>query len=142
MTGSCGFHLSLVTEDLPRQRRFYTELLGCKLARVGPDFEDYDFFGNQLTFHQRAESLGLGYETLHFGAMLDGATFEHLYARLRAAQVQFVIEPALQAAGSADERRKLVCLDPSGYAIEFKSYVDESRVLVPEPAYARVPKSE
>jgi extradiol dioxygenase family protein len=67
MHESRGFHLSLVTADLAAQRAFYTEVLGCELARTGADFEDYDFFGNQLTFHQRTEALGLGYQTLHCG---------------------------------------------------------------------------
>ena len=57
---AASFHLSLVTDDLPRQRAFYLDVLGCRAGRIGPDFQDIDFFGHQLTFHQRpvAEVLG------------------------------------------------------------------------------------
>lgn len=136
-----SFHLSLVTNDLPRQRAFYLDVLGCCAGRIGPDFQDIDFFGHQLTFHQRPAAEVPPYETFHFGAMVEPDVFERVYAQLQRHGARFVIEPALQQAGTANERRKLVFLDPNGYAVEFKCYADPSRVLAPEPAYARVPRS-
>lgn len=137
MHDAASFHLSLVTHDLERQRAFYVELLGCRLARTAAQFEDYDFFGHQLTFHRRDASLGLPYETLHFGANIGWDDFDRLCARLKAAAVRFVVEPTAQAEGTADARRKLVVLDPSGYAVELKCYRDESRALAHAPAYPR-----
>jgi extradiol dioxygenase family protein len=139
MDGSPSFHLSLVTTDLARQRAFYTEVLGCKLARTAPTFEDYDFFGHQLTFHQSSASLGLPYETLHFGAAVDAETFERLHMRLLAAAVRFVVALEVQAGGTDDERRKFVFLDPSDYAVELKCYVNQARALTDAAAYPRLP---
>jgi extradiol dioxygenase family protein len=130
-----------VTDDLPRQRAFYGEVLGCLAGRVGADFQDFDFFGHQLTFHQRASVDVPPYETFHFGAIVEPAEFERVHARLRASGARLLIEPALQEAGTVNERRKLVFLDPSGYAVELKCYADASRVLAPEAAYARVPRT-
>jgi len=132
------FHLSLITTDLAAQRRFYVELLGCAPARVGPNFADFDFFGHQLTFHARAEGLRLGYETLHFGAVIAEPLFHALRARLEQAAAQFVVAPQQQAQGTPDARWKMVFLDPSAYAIELKCYADPSRLLSPAPAYPRV----
>jgi len=142
MDSTPSFHLSLQSDDLPRQRAFYTEVLGCKLARTAPNFEDYDFFGHQLTFHRSATPNVLPYETLHFGATLSLEKFEQLQKALRAAGARFLIEPEVQAAGTPDERRKLVALDPSGYAIEFKCYVDPARALVQAASYPRIPARE
>lgn len=136
-----SFHLSLVTDDLPRQRAFYLEVLGCAAGRIGPDFQDIDFFGHQLTFHQRPVADVPSYETFHFGAMVAPEVFDRVYAQLQGHGATILIAPALQQAGSANERRKLVFLDPNGYAVELKCYADPSRVFAPEAAYARVPRS-
>jgi extradiol dioxygenase family protein len=135
------FHLSLVTEDLPRQRAFYAEVLGCTPGRVGPDFQDFDFFGHQLTFHQREAVNVPVYETFHFGAIVALDVFERVHVQLRARGATFVIEPVVQQPGSVNERRKLVFLDPSGYAVELKAYADASRVFADEAAYARATRT-
>lgn len=138
MTTPC-FHLSLVTADLERQRHFYTEVLGCPPGRTADSFEDFDFFGHQLTFHRSSAGLSLPFETLHFGAMVSAEEFERVHARLLAAGATFVIAPQLQAAGSVDERRKMVFVDPSGYAVELKCYKDSARIFAEQPAYPRKP---
>jgi extradiol dioxygenase family protein len=135
------FHLSLLTADLDRQRAFYVDVLGCKLARTTAAFEDYDFYGHQLTFHLRPRALELPYADFHFGALVSCQEFERVSARLSDLGATFIIEPTQQAVGTVDERRKLVVLDPSGYALELKCYVDETRALVREQAYPRVPAS-
>jgi uncharacterized protein len=135
------FHLSLLTADLPRQRAFYLDVLGCAPGRVGPDFEDFDFFGHQLTFHQRGAAPVQPYEAMHFGAIVEAEAFERAYASLRASAAKLIIEPLVQAAGTLNERRKLVFLDPSGYAVELKCYDDAARVFASEPAYPRPPRA-
>ena len=142
MDSATRFHLSLVTADLDGQRAFYIELLGCAPARIGADFENFDFFGHQLTFHARASSLDLPYASFHFGAIVSRSEFERVAGRLLTARVPFLIEPQTQDAGSALERRKMVFLDPSGYAVELKCYVDESHALSGGAAYPRIPPSD
>jgi extradiol dioxygenase family protein len=133
------FHLSLVTDDLDRQRSFYVDVLGCLQARAGADFQDFDFFGHQLTFHRRDAALCLPYASFHFGAIVGRSDFERAAERLRGSGARFLIEPQAQKIGTPEERHKLVCLDPSGYAVELKAYVDELRALVSGAAYPRIP---
>lgn len=137
------FHLSLTTAVPDRQREFYSEVLGCKLARRTAEFEDFDFFGHQLTFHRRAQALPLPYESFHFGAIVSWDAFDAAHARLVQASARFLIEPTEQQAGTEDARRKLVVLDPSGYAIELKCYRNPARALARAEGYARIqPSSE
>jgi extradiol dioxygenase family protein len=132
------FHLSLTTAEPERQRTFYTEVLGCTVARTTAEFQDFDFFGHQLTFHRRAAPLPLPYESFHFGAIISWDEFDAVHARLQRASARFLIEPTEQAAGTEDARRKLVVLDPSGYAIELKCYRNPSRALAQAEGYARI----
>jgi extradiol dioxygenase family protein len=137
MTRDTGtFHLSLLAADLDVQRRFYVDVVGCRLGRVGEAAMDVDFFGHQITFNRSAVTPALGYAQFHFGAIVPPAAFQALRERLCAVGVPFVVEPTEQAAGTADARWKMVVLDPSGYAIEIKSYADPSRALVQDRAYA------
>lgn len=131
------FHLSLTTGDLEQQRAFYVEVLGCKLARSCEAFEDYDFFGHQLTFHRAETALSLPSELFHFGALVSWDEFDRVLSRLRQAGASFVMEPKLQAEGTVDERRKFFVRDPSGYHLEFKCYRDLDRALARLPSYAR-----
>jgi len=57
------------------------------------------------------------------------AEFLQLEERLRAAKVAFMHEPTVQHAGAAQERRKMVFTDPSGNALELKSYVDQGTIF-------------
>jgi extradiol dioxygenase family protein len=47
-----------------------------------------------------------------------------LAERLRARQVAFVIEPHIRLEGQPGEQATLFFLDPSGNALEFKSFKD------------------
>jgi extradiol dioxygenase family protein len=129
---SARFHLSLAVADLEGARAFYAGLLGCPIGRRGPGWIDFSFFGHQLTctFHpdrvRRASPDDL--EGLHFGAIVPLADFDRLAAALTAAAVKFLVEPRTEDAGASSERRKMVFLDPSGNAVEIKSYRDESRL--------------
>jgi len=52
-----------------------------------------------------------------------------LAGRLRRAGVQFIIEPYVRFAGQAGEQATMFLLDPSGNALEFKSFADLSQVF-------------
>ncbi len=45
------FHLAIPIHDLDAARHFYVETLGCGLGRSGADWQDLDFFGNQVVVH-------------------------------------------------------------------------------------------
>jgi extradiol dioxygenase family protein len=58
----------------------------------------------------------------HFGAILGWEEFEALAGRIRAAGLRFVVEPRIRYAGQSGEQATMFVLDPSGNALEFKSF--------------------
>ena len=60
----------------------------------------------------------------HFGVVLDVADWQKLAERLRIANTPFVIEPYTRFAGEIGEQSTMFLLDPSGNALEFKSFAN------------------
>jgi extradiol dioxygenase family protein len=131
------FHLAFPVRDLEETRRFYVELLGCGVGRAAARWLDFDFFGHQITAHvadgvgdEGANEVdGDAVPVPHFGAILPWDDWQALAARLRAAGAGFVIEPRVRFAGQVGEQATMFLRDPSGNALEFKSFRDESRVF-------------
>ena len=67
----------------------------------------------------------------HFGAVLPWDGFEALAARLRDGGVSFVIAPYVRFAGEPGEQATMFLLDPSGNALEFKSFRNPEQVFSP-----------
>jgi uncharacterized protein len=129
------FHLAISVRDLAAARAFYGELLGCDEGRSAKDWVDFDFFGHQLVCHAVADASvdkppahnpvdGHEVPVPHFGMVLEMRDWEALAARLKAAGVAFVIEPYVRFRGQAGEQATMFLNDPSGNAIEFKSFRD------------------
>jgi len=125
-------HLSLPVRDLEESRRFYVDLLGCELGRVRGRFLDVFFFGCQVTLHERpAELLAPEQQGVrHFGVTLAEDRWGELVDRLRASGTPFLREPATDYVGTPREQRKAMVADPSGNAIELKTYKDPGSALV------------
>jgi extradiol dioxygenase family protein len=58
----------------------------------------------------------------HFGAVLPWDTWNSLIERLRNAAYPFVMEPKIRFEGEPGEQGTFFLLDPSGNAMEFKSF--------------------
>jgi extradiol dioxygenase family protein len=58
----------------------------------------------------------------HFGALVPWDEFPRLAERIRAAGHPFVIEPRVRYPGQPGEQMTMFLLDPSGNALEFKSF--------------------
>jgi uncharacterized protein len=58
----------------------------------------------------------------HFGAILDWDQFNAIAGRVRAAGMPFILEPRTRYAGQPGEQATMFLLDPSGNALEFKSF--------------------
>lgn len=134
-TSPSVFHLSLPVRDLAAQRDFYVRVLGCKLCRVGQGFEDFEFLGHQLTFHEKPLGLDLTYAVMHFGAVVAEEEFHRLRVALLAHGAKFLVDAHEQATGTPDARWKMVFADASDYAIELKCYADPRRALAAAAAY-------
>lgn len=126
MDTAAPFHLSFCVADLQSARSFYGGVLGCKQGNSTATYVDFFFYGNQLTCHvapervRRASEMGL--DGNHFGAIVDARQFDALLAKLRAAKVEFLLDPERQAPDQR-ARRKMIFTDPSGNAIEIKCVV-------------------
>lgn len=126
------FHLAFPVSDLAASRRFYGELLGCPEGRSSDTWIDFDFFGHQIVAHYQPPADepaphhnpvdGHAVPVPHFGVVLDWESWHALADRLRAAEVDFVIEPYLRFEGQVGEQATMFFLDPSGNALEFKAF--------------------
>jgi extradiol dioxygenase family protein len=125
------FHFAFFVRDLPSTRRFYGEGLGCREGRSTETWVDFDFFGNQISAHTTGvvtptQNTGHVENILvpmpHFGALLPWEAFEGLAERVRAAELAFVLEPRIRYPGQPGEQATMFLLDPSGNALEFKSF--------------------
>ncbi|HEX9707832.1 MAG TPA: VOC family protein [Steroidobacteraceae bacterium] len=128
------FHLAIRVRDLASSRAFYGGLLACPEGRSSTDWVDFDFFGHQLVCHV-AGTVGTGpaasnpvdghdVPVPHFGMVLEMPAWEALAARLKAAGAQFIIEPHIRFQGQPGEQATMFLADPSGNALEFKSFRD------------------
>jgi len=131
------FHLALPVNDLAQARGFYGTTLGCVEGRSAERWVDYDFFGHQLSLHL-ADSAGIASHNPvdgdavpipHFGVILHWDVWQDLAQRLEAAGTDFVIAPRIRFAGQVGEQATMFFLDPSGNALEFKSFRDPARIF-------------
>jgi extradiol dioxygenase family protein len=128
------FHLAIPVRDLADARAFYGKLLGCREGRSADAWVDFDFFGHQLVCHLAAEPApgeplhnpvdGHDVPVPHFGMVLEMRDWEELAVRLKAAGTKFVIEPGIRFRGQPGEQATMFLTDPSGNALEFKSFRD------------------
>jgi hypothetical protein len=65
----------------------------------------------------------------HCGVVLESSAWAALAARLGEHDVEWVIEPCTRFAGLPGEQSTLFILDPSGNALEFKSFKDPSQLF-------------
>lgn len=124
--------------SLGAARAFHGELSGCPEGRSCEAWVDFDFRGHQIVAHLAADEAGRsgsqdvdGDAVLvgHFGRVLDMPTWETLAERLRAAGVEFIVEPHIRFRGRPGEQATMFLLDPSGNALEFKAFADRSRLF-------------
>ena len=132
------FHLAMPVHDLTAARAFYGELLGCPEGRAADTWVDFDLYGHQFVAHldpaHRPSTLsnpvdGNDVPVPHFGVLLTPDEWRILAERLVAAGTRFVIEPHTRFAGQVGEQSTMFLLDPSGNALEFKAFADDSQVF-------------
>ncbi len=132
------FHLAFPVKDLESSREFYGEILGCEEGRSSSEWVDFNLFGHQIVAHLAPEAVGVKHKNEvdadhvpvpHFGIVLPTDEFEKLAERLRSKGVEFIIEPKTRFKGETGEQSTMFFLDPSGNALEFKSFADFSQVF-------------
>jgi uncharacterized protein len=132
------FHLAIKVRDIAEARAFYGGLLGCAEGRSTDTWVDFDFYGHQLVCHHAPDAAteahhnpvdGDQVPVPHFGVVLEMSDWQALADRLQAAGTRFVIEPRIRFRGQPGEQATLFFVDPSGNALEFKSFADIERQL-------------
>jgi hypothetical protein len=132
------FHLAFPVHDLQAARSFYVDVLGCREGRAAATWVDFDFHGHQISAHLRPRAPEPPYTNPvdnhnvpipHFGLILSWDDWHTLAARLRERHTAFVIEPYIRFKGQVGEQATMFLLDPSGNALEFKSFQDETQVF-------------
>ncbi len=136
------FHIAVQVRDLAEARRFYKEVLGCTEGRSAAHWVDFNLFGHQFVCHLNPElgprgRIGALYNPVdgdrvpvpHCGVVLEMPAWAALAERLRSHGVEFVIEPHVRFKGAPGAQATMFLLDPSGNALEFKSFRDISAQL-------------
>ena len=132
------FHLAFPVRDLAEARAFYGGLLGCPEGRSSDAWVDFDFHGHQIVAHlapaeQRSGATnavdGEAVPVRHFGVILGFPEWRRLAERLTAAGVSFAIAPQVRFQGEPGEQATMFFLDPSGNALEFKAFAEDSMVF-------------
>tara|TARA_B100001989_G_scaffold188641_1_gene137989 strand:+ start:488 stop:907 length:420 start_codon:yes stop_codon:yes gene_type:complete len=124
------FHLAIPVKEITETRYFYRDVLGCEEGRSSDHWVDFNFFGHQLVLHidsSKANILnensvdGKSVPVPHFGIVLDWDVFENFERKIRG-KVKFIIEPYIRFEGQAGEQKTMFFKDPSGNALEFKTF--------------------
>jgi extradiol dioxygenase family protein len=125
------FHLAIPVHNVEECRIFYRDILGCTEGRSDTKWVDLDFFGHQLVIHYKPieetdihanQVDGKQVPVPHFGVVLPWEEFEPFAERIKSHGIEFVIEPYTRFEGQIGEQATMFFNDPSGNALEFKSF--------------------
>lgn len=125
------FHLAIPVTDLKETRNFYRLILGCEEGRSSDHWVDFNLFGHQLVLHKVEKKEkeidhnpvdGHNVPIPHFGVVLDWEDFHELAEKLQSNRIEFVIDPYIRFKGEVGEQATMFFNDPSGNALEFKSF--------------------
>jgi len=132
------FHLAFPVHDLEQARAFYGDLLGCIEGRSSDSWIDFNFWGHQVVAHlshgdaQNAitnQVDGKNVPAPHFGVVLGWDDWHALKDKLIAAKLDFILEPYIRFEGLPGEQATMFIQDPSGNALEFKSFKDMGQLF-------------
>ncbi|MEL0302052.1 MAG: glyoxalase, partial [Flavobacteriaceae bacterium] len=100
-------------------------------GRSSEHWADYSFFGHQLVLHEDKSHKGYKHfnevdgkavPVPHFGVVLDWEVFQNFSQHLIDQNIEFQIAPYLRFEGLPGEQLTMFFYDPSGNALEFKSF--------------------
>jgi len=123
--------------DLEEARSFYAGLLGCPTGRESDQWIDFNLYGHQIVAHLAPPENDVATNPVdgedvpvrHFGVILEWSQWQALASKLKAAKMEFIIEPGIRFQGKVGEQATMFFKDPSGNALEFKTFRDESRIF-------------
>lgn len=131
------FHLAVPVKDLDETRSFYRDVMGFDEGRSSDRWVDFNFFGHQFVIHMVDKKEehevnpvdGHFVPVPHFGVVLEWSDWEALSIRLKKADTRFIIDPYIRFEGEVGEQATMFFLDPSGNALEFKAFRNDSEIF-------------
>jgi extradiol dioxygenase family protein len=132
------FHLAIPVHDLEIAREFYGDILGCSTGRESENWIDFNFFGHQLVTHlDKNMNISDSTNTVdgdrvpvpHFGIILKRKDWYTLAHNLSSSNIDFIIEPRTRFKNNTGEQSTMFIKDPSGNALEFKSFHDDGHIF-------------
>ena len=132
------FHLAFPVLDIEETKSFYRDILGCKIGREDKKWVDFNFFGHQLSAHLKPDELnetkknevdGKSVPVRHFGVILEWNDWQVLSKKLKEINTNFIVEPYIRFEGKVGEQGTMFFLDPSGNALEFKTFKDRGQIF-------------
>jgi extradiol dioxygenase family protein len=132
------FHVAFPVDDLAAARHFYGTVLGCPEGRSSGEWIDFDLFGHQIVAHLSPKAPDKPHHNPvdsravpvpHFGVVLPMDAWKSLADRVKAAGVEFAIEPYIRFEGQTGEQATMFFYDPAGNALEFKAFADLSQLF-------------
>jgi extradiol dioxygenase family protein len=138
MTTISPFHLAIPVHNLDECRAFYRDTLNCEEGRSSDHWVDFNFFGHQLVIHYKPKSDealhtnpvdGKDVPVPHFGVVFDWDVFHQFANDIKVKGINFIIEPYIRFKGETGEQATMFFKDPSGNALEFKSFKDMAQIF-------------
>ena len=132
------FHLAFPVLNIQETKDFYGNVLGCEIGREDKKWVDFNFFGHQLSAHVKPDELnntkknevdGKSVPVRHFGVILAWEDWNILSEKLKSIGTSFIIDPYIRFEGEVGEQGTMFFLDPSGNALEFKTFKDPSQIF-------------
>ena len=132
------FHLAIPVNNLEKCRTFYKNVLELEEGRHSDHWVDFNFFGHQLVIHFDKNEIkskksnpvdGKNVPVLHFGVVLKWDDFHKFSKVLKEKEINFIIEPYIRFKGLVGEQATMFFKDPSGNALEFKSFKDAKQIF-------------
>lgn len=132
------FHLAFPVHNLAQAQQFYGETLGCVEGRRAEHWIDFNLYGHQIVTHlddrMKPDIVvnivdGHHVPIPHFGVILEMVEWTSLADRLVARDFPFKIAPTIRFKGLVGEQATMFFNDPSGNALEFKAFADDSQIF-------------
>ena len=132
------FHLAFPVHDLEKAKTFYTSTLGCPLGRESDNWIDFNLYGHQVVAHLSPKDCmntktnpvdGDSIPARHFGVILPWAEWEELCKILISQNIEFLIKPRIRFKNVTGEQGTFFIQDPSGNALEFKSFKNDNDIF-------------
>ena len=132
------FHLAFPVHDLDEARKFYSHDLGCMIGRESESWIDFNLYGHQIVAHlspkdcKPSRSNPVDEDDIpsrHFGVILEWKDWKSLKEKIKRLSYPFLVEPKIRFKSKPGEQGTFFLSDPSGNALEFKTFRHDSMVF-------------